>query len=125
MNVPHTSPARYATSSQLLSSKWLVPLVVVPIVGFAIYIGWLLYQEFRASSEMNMRMTSVRAEGPSPENAWLAQRLAETTSSAGTAAWSEILMLSGGVGWNAIGDLPILGNGDGLRKSVPSGTPRC
>lgn len=115
MNVPHNSPAQYPTAKRLLSIKWLVPLVVVPLVGFAVYIGWLLLIDYRASQELSLLMKPIRAAGTSPEDAWIAKRFAETTSSEGTAAWSEIIMLSGSVGWNAINDLPIIGNGETLR----------
>ena len=115
MNVPHDLPAQYATHRRLVSIKWLVPMVVIPIAGFAVYVGWLLFSEYRAHQSMNARMTSVGAASSAPTDAWLAKRFAETASREGTAAWSEITALSSSVGWSAINDLPIIGNGKSLR----------
>lgn len=122
MNVPRNSTAQPTTLSRWSSIftrwssiSWLVPLVVIPVVGFAIYLGWIVFKEYQAYRQMDALITPIRAAGPSPQDAWLAQRFAETASSEATAAWSEILMLSGGVGWKATGDLPIIGTGTALR----------
>lgn len=115
MNVPHNSPDPNPTTLRLLPVSWLVPLVVVPLVIFAGYVGWLLFNEYRSYRQLDTQMIPIRAPGASPEDAWLTKQFAEVSSSEGTAAWSQIIMLSGSVGWNAINDLPIIGHGKTLR----------
>ncbi|MCC7337678.1 MAG: hypothetical protein IT422_21525 [Pirellulaceae bacterium] len=101
--------------SRLPSIRWLVPLVCLPLAAFAIYGAWLGYREYQASRELEALIAPIRAAGEPLGDAWLEQHFRQTASSEGTAAWSELLVLSTSFGWNATTDLPIVGNGKSLR----------
>lgn len=115
MNVQRSSHPLQPMISKLSSIRWLVPLVVLPLIGFAIYAGWLGYREQQSSRDLDALIAPIRAAGEPLGDAWLAQRFRQTSSNEGTAAWSEIEMLSGNIGWRAMDKLPIVGVGKTLR----------
>ena len=94
MNAERSTQQLKPLFSKLPSIRWLVPLVCLPLLAFAIYASWLGYLEYQASRELEALIAPIRAAGEPLGDAWLEQHFRQTTSSEGTAAWSEISMLS-------------------------------
>lgn len=115
MNVNRAPQPLRPLISRLPSIRWLVPLVCLPLLAFVIYAAWLGYRDHQASRELDALIAPIRAAGEPLGDAWLEQHFRQTTSSDGTAAWSEIIMLSTSFGWDATGGLPIVGRGKSLR----------
>ncbi len=115
MNAERSTQQLKPLFSKLPSIRWLVPLVCLPLLAFVIYVGWLGSRDYQASRELEALIAPIRAAGEPLGDAWLEQHFRQTTSSEGTAAWSEISMLSTSIGWSAINELPIVGNGKTLR----------
>ncbi len=90
-------------------ARWLVPLVSAPVALGCVAAVWVGYRELRAAGELQ-RLTEPLEEGERlAGESRVEQMLRDSTSTEGTALWSQIYMLTNAGNSTVSQDLPIMG----------------
>lgn len=115
-------PASHQERRPSARKRWLLWLVLLPIVLGVIVLAILGLGEYRSAREVAAEIARLRATGEPVDNESLARWFQARTSPEGTAAWQDILVaveqVSSG---EAVNSFPIMGTGKLPENLVPGG----